>query len=78
LTADPAYLAEIVRCSDYFLEANRPRDFNPYRENDLIRQESEFENMCSALEENGVSNCSNLTVFEFYSRVKYFEKKSKK
>jgi len=33
--------------------------------------------MCAALEENGVKDAKDMTVFEFYSRVKYFENKSK-
>jgi hypothetical protein len=33
--------------------------------------------MVAALEENGVKDAKDLTVYEFYSRVKYFEKKSK-
>lgn len=78
LTSDPKYMAEIIKCSDYFLESNKPKNFNPYQENDIIRMEQEFESMCTALEENGITNAKDMTVYEFYSRVKYFEKKSKK
>jgi len=60
------------------LEANKPKDFNPFVENCLIQMEQEFESMAAALGENGIQNASELTVFEFYSRVKYFQKKSKK
>lgn len=78
LTGDVALLSEIVKYADYFLEANKPKDFNPFTENCLIQMESEFESMVAALGENGIVNASELTVFEFYSRIKYFEKKSKK
>lgn len=78
LTGDVALLSEIVRYADYFLEANKPKDFNPFAENCLIQMEQEFEGMVAALGENGIVNASELTVFEFYSRIKYFEKKSSK
>lgn len=78
MTGDVELLSEIVKYSDYFLEANKPKDFNPYTENVLIVMEQEFESMAAALGENGVTNASELTIFEFYSRIKYFEKKSKK
>lgn len=79
LTADPQYMAEIVKHSEYFLESNKPKSFAPYdTNNELIRLEKEFENMSAALSENGIQNASELTVFEFYSRVGYFERKTKK
>ncbi len=71
-------LPEMMRYADYFLETNKPKNFNPFVENDLIRMEQEFESMAAALGENGVVNASELTIFEFYSRIKYFEKKAKK
>lgn len=78
LTEDPIHIDEIQKLSKWFLEHNKPKSFNPYdKNNSLISQEQEFENMATALEENGVI-ISGLTVFEFYSRCKYFEKKSKK
>lgn len=69
---------EINRHAEWFLEANKPKDFNPFTENVLIRMEQEFESMAAALSENGIQNAADLTVFEFYSRVKYFEAKSQK
>lgn len=40
--------------------------------------EMSFENLCTALEELGVKDPQNLTVFQFYSKVAYFEKKKQK
>ncbi len=77
-TGDVALIAELNRYADYFLEINKPKDFNPFVENCLIKMEQEFESMAAALAENGIVNASELTIFEFYSRVKYFEKKAKK
>lgn len=78
LTGDVSLVAELNRYADYFLEANKPKDFNPFVENCLIQMEQEFESMAAALEENGVPTAGNLTVFEFYSRIKFYEKKAKK
>lgn len=76
---DPQYLAEITRHSEWFLDHNKPKNFNPYnKENELIRHEQEFQSMCAALEENGVKDAKELTVFEFYSRISYYDKKSSK
>lgn len=78
LTEDIAILDELNKHAEYFLEFNKPKDFNPFAENCLIRMEAEFESMAAALGENGVTNAADLTIFEFYSRVKYFEKKAQK
>lgn len=78
LTGDVSLVSELNRYADYFLEANKPKDFNPFVENCLIQMEQEFESMAAALGENGIQNASELTVFEFYSRISYFDKKSKK
>lgn len=77
-TGDVALIPELNRYADYFVEANKPKDFNPFTENCLIKMEQEFESMAAALAENGIVNATDLTVFEFYSRVKYFEKKAQK
>ena len=79
LTGDVAILPALYNFRDYFLEQSRPKSFNPFNnENELIRLDQQFESISAALEENNVSNVANMSMFEFYSRVKYFEKKSKK
>lgn len=78
MTGDPELLPALYKFRDYFLENNQPKSFNPFNsDNELARSDVQFENMCAALEENGVKDASGMTIFEFYSRVKYFEKKSK-
>jgi hypothetical protein len=42
-----------------------------------MKHEREFELMCGSMEEAGVKDIDKMTVFEFYSRVIYFDKKSK-
>lgn len=79
VTEDPKYLDEITKHSIWFLDHNKPKSFNPYnKDNELIRHEQEFQSMCAALEENGVKDAKELTVFEFYSRISYYDKKSTK
>jgi hypothetical protein len=79
LSGDPALLKPLLQYREFFLDANKPKSFNPFNsENDLVQSDNVFESMCAALEESGVVNPSALTIFEFYSRVKYFDKKSKK
>lgn len=64
---------------DYFLRRNTPLCFNPYDEKSiLIHGEKEFEEMCNSMEDNGVENIKECTVFEFYSKVQYLEKKMQK
>ncbi len=77
-TGDVALITELNKYADYFLEINKPKDFNPFVENCLIKMEVEFESTCASLEENGIKGASDMTVFEFYSRCKYFDKKSQK
>jgi hypothetical protein len=61
---------------DYFLKRHLPMCFNPYDENSvLISGEKDFEDMCYSMEDSGVKNVKESTVFEFYSKVQYLEKK---
>lgn len=79
LTGNEDLLPALIKFRDYFLEQGAPKSFNPFNnENELVRSDQQFEAMCAALEENGVKDAKEMTVFEFYSRCKYFEKKSKK
>lgn len=79
LTGDPELIPRLISYRDFFLESSAPKSFNPFNSNnDLVQLDQQFESMAAALEENGIANVSELTIFEFYSRVKYFEKRSKK
>lgn len=68
---------KVVRSIDeYLIQLNRPKDFkldNP--ENVLNNLDISFENLIAVLEESNVSNPKNLTVFEFYQRLQYYESK---
>ena len=63
---------------EYFMEANKPRNFNPRSSGSVVVEfDKSFENMCSSMQESGITPDS-LTVFEFYSKIEYFEKKYEK
>jgi hypothetical protein len=53
-----------------------------YNENDVDnyvkRMELSFESLCASMEDLGVQNVADLTIFQFYTRVIYFEKKKQK
>ena len=40
--------------------------------NDL---EKSFENVCTSMQELGIPDVHELTVFQFYSKIRYFKKK---
>jgi hypothetical protein len=64
--------------NDYFMAEMKPLKFNPYeRDNVLMSGEMMFEEICSTMEDNGVQRVKELTEFEFYTRLKYLEKKFK-
>lgn len=71
-------LPELLKIREFFTESLRPKNFNPFdSNNDLLLHEKEFEAICSGMEEAGIQNAKNMTVFEFYSRVEHFEKRNK-
>ena len=75
---DETVLTELYKIRDYFLGSMTPKNFDPFDSgNDIIKHDKEFEAMCSSMEEAGMNEAKNLTVFEFYSRIEYFEKKNK-
>jgi hypothetical protein len=58
---------------EFFLEQGKPRDLK----DSTIQNEKSFENMLSALQESGIQT-KDMTVFEFYSKIEYFENKYNK
>lgn len=41
----------------------------------MIAEEKDFEDLCNAMSDNGVQEVKQASVFEFYSKVQYLEKK---
>lgn len=61
-----------------FLLAFNPPDLFRGSGRVLIQVDKAFENLCTVLEEAGINAPKKLSVYEFYSKVEYFEKKNKK
>jgi hypothetical protein len=69
----------LVNVADYFLRMQKPQVFNPFDENCiLIQNDKSFEEVCNSMEDNGIQNVKSLTVFEFYSKLIFLEKKAEK
>jgi hypothetical protein len=57
----------------------KPKCFNPYDPGSvLMNSEESFENICTTLQENGIVDPKGLSEYEFYSKLKFYEKKYKK
>jgi hypothetical protein len=66
----------IQRADDYQVNLIDPKNFDSADpENFLRRIEISFENLCTSLEELGVTAPHELPVFRFYSKIQYFKKK---
>lgn len=55
-----------------------PKNFDGQdTKNVVLAQKISFEKLCTILEENGCLTPKRLTVFEFYSRLSFYEEKNK-
>lgn len=64
--------------AEFFLERQKPTIFDPNNENcTLIGSDRHFEEVVASMEDNGMHGVKELTVFEFYSKIAYYEKKAK-
>lgn len=70
----PQIEGELQKIEKYIAELNKPQNFIPNDpENAVVALEMGYENLCSMLALNGISNVKTLTVFEFYSHIKYYK-----
>lgn len=77
-TGDATLIAQINAITDYQLSLLAPAVFDPADpQNSIVKMELSFESLCTQLEELGVQNPKRLTVFEFYSKIRYFKAKNK-
>lgn len=78
-TGEEKYIKIIQRVTDFQVSLLSPKNFDPSDSNNYISLvEKSFENLCTTLEEWGIVQPHRLTVFQFYSKIRYFkEKKSK-
>jgi len=78
-TAKQDLIPQINSISDYQISLMKPNVFaEGHPENCIRKMDLAFEELCTNLEEFGVHNPKQLTVFEFYSKIAYFKSKKKK
>lgn len=71
-------VSQINAITSYQVAIMNPKIFAYESPDNCIRKmEEAFENLCTNLEELGVMNPKQLTVFEFYSKIRYFKTKKK-
>lgn len=71
-------IGQINAITDYQVALMNPKIFAFESPDNCIRKmEEAFENLCTNLEELGVMNPKKLTVFEFYSKIRYFKTKKR-
>lgn len=67
----------LLAVANYFLDKQKPHIFNPYDDQCvLLTSDTAFEDVCNSMEDAGAQNIKSLTVFEFYSKIAFFEKKA--
>lgn len=78
-TDDPALRRLVRDIEEYQVALITPKNFDGDDPENFIKNlESSFEAICTSLEELGVHKPHELTVFQFYSKIQYFEKKKLK
>ena len=65
----------ILSIEQYLIDINPPESYSN-KEGALIRMDKSFENLCAHMEASGVKDPKSLSVYEFYSRVEFLEKKN--
>jgi hypothetical protein len=74
LTGNKSLHDTVKAIDEFLLSQNEVLNFDLKNSNNTIRkQELGFYNLISSLENNGVSNASELTVFEIYHRIEYYD-----
>lgn len=69
--------AILIEITEYFMNRMVPNVFNPYDDACiLIEHDNQLENLFISMEENGIHEPKNLSTFEFYKRIQYFEKRA--
>jgi hypothetical protein len=69
----------IKRIDEWQIAQIKPRNYNEFDvDNYIKRMELSFENVCASMEDLGVKDPGRLTIFQFYTRIEYFEKKKLK
>lgn len=70
--------AELLAIREFFLAAAAPMNFDPYQPDNIIQSsEVVFSQVCTTMQEQGISDPKTLSEWEFYSKLQYFDKKFK-
>lgn len=68
-------LTRMKEICEYFMEQGKPKLFDPSSpENVIIQHEKSFEHILASIQELGIST-DKITIFEFYTKIEYFENK---
>lgn len=76
---ETVYIDQIVNLNQYFVSLITPKNLDgDSHYNVIVQFRVNFEELCIALMANGIQNPDKMTVFRFYSALKYFESKKLK
>lgn len=76
LSEDAKYVADIQNINQYFVSLIVPKNMDgDSHKNVIIQFALDFEELCVALMTNGITNPKAMTVFQFYTALKFFESK---
>ncbi len=76
---DESILEKVKSIDDWIIEQAEPKSFDPDDSKNVVSQLIEsYEDLSANLEELGVKKPFELSVYKFYSRVRYYKKKHSK
>lgn len=66
--------SKLKKIDEYFADLNKPNDYNPTSpKNIIVEYERNLESLIGLLETNKIHKPDELTLFEFYSRLKFIK-----
>ena len=72
------YIKAINNINAHFLSLTKPKNLDgESKDNIVVQYQLQFEELCVAVMANGIQDPKGMTVFRFYSALKYFETKKK-
>ena len=74
ISGDDYYLDIVKKVDKYLIELNGPKNFEEGETNYLMQLDKSFESVCNAMKSAGILDPKNLSTFEFYEAVEYFER----
>lgn len=79
VTGDKDTLEQIAQVDNWQVAQALPKNFDSTDVDNYIKRiEISFESLCTSMEELGVAKPGDLSVFQFYTKLTYFEKKKLK